>query len=170
MYGNICPQVAVNPLETLLFSGPHLQQSDDCLNLSIWTPSISDDQKRPVMVWLHGGGFSGGSSIESYACDGEDALQPLEALERYGVFARILTGPAAEGAEHRTIMIDAALSESASHGLKRGGEKRGYKRRNRIEIMFGRLKDWRRVATRYDPCPETFFSAIALATTVRFWL
>ena len=37
---------------------------------------------------------------------------------------------------------------------------RRYKRRNRIEIMFGRLKDWRRVATRYDRCPETFFSAI----------
>ena len=48
--------------------------------------------------------------------------------------------------------------------------KRRYKRRNRIEIMFGRLKDWRRVATRYDRCPETFFSAIALAATVLFWL
>ncbi|MFD2440702.1 transposase [Paracoccus kondratievae] len=43
-------------------------------------------------------------------------------------------------------------------------------RRNRIEIMFGRLKDWRRVATRYDRCPETFFSAIMLAATVLFWL
>ena len=49
-------------------------------------------------------------------------------------------------------------------------DKRRYKRRNRIEIMSGRLKDWRRVATRYDPCPETFFSPIALAATVRFWL
>jgi len=29
-------------------------------------------------------------------------------------------------------------------------DKRRYRRRNRIEIMFGRLKDWRRVATRYD--------------------
>uniref|UniRef100_A4WTL6 Transposase, IS4 family n=1 Tax=Cereibacter sphaeroides (strain ATCC 17025 / ATH 2.4.3) TaxID=349102 RepID=A4WTL6_CERS5 len=49
-------------------------------------------------------------------------------------------------------------------------DKRRYKRRNRIEIMFGRLKDWRRVATRYDRCPQTFFSAIALAATVMFWL
>ena len=49
-------------------------------------------------------------------------------------------------------------------------DKRRYKRRSRIEIMFGRLKDWRRVATRYDRCPETFFSAIALAATVLFWL
>lgn len=49
-------------------------------------------------------------------------------------------------------------------------DKRRYKRRNRIEIMFGRLKDWRRVATRYDRCPKAFFSAIALAATVIFWL
>jgi transposase len=49
-------------------------------------------------------------------------------------------------------------------------DKRRYKRRNRIEIMFGRLKDWRRVATRYDRCPKVFFSAIALAAVVLFWL
>ncbi|MEO9132752.1 MAG: IS5 family transposase [Sphingomonas sp.] len=49
-------------------------------------------------------------------------------------------------------------------------DKRRYQSRNRIEIMFGRLKDWRRVATRYDRCPKVFFSAIALAATVIFWL
>ncbi len=49
-------------------------------------------------------------------------------------------------------------------------DKRRDKRRNRIEIMFGRLKDWRRVATRYDRCPQTFFSAILLAAIVLFWL
>jgi hypothetical protein len=37
-------------------------------------------------------------------------------------------------------------------------------------IMLGHLKDWRRVATRYDRCPTAFFSAIALAATVIFWL
>ena len=47
---------------------------------------------------------------------------------------------------------------------------RRYKRRNRIEIMFGRLKDWRRVATRYDSCPKVFLSAIALAALVIYWL
>ncbi|PTM75587.1 DDE family transposase [Cereibacter johrii] len=49
-------------------------------------------------------------------------------------------------------------------------DKRRYKRRNRSEIMFGRLKDWRRVARRYDRCPDAFFSAIALAAIVLFWL
>jgi transposase len=43
------------------------------------------------------------------------------------------------------------------------------KTRGRIEIMFGRLKDWRRIAMRYDR-PHTFFSAICVAVTVIFWL
>ncbi|KXV10233.1 transposase [Gluconobacter oxydans] len=49
-------------------------------------------------------------------------------------------------------------------------DRRKYKRRNRIEMMFGRLKDWRRIATRYDRCPNVFCSAICLAATVIFWL
>lgn len=49
-------------------------------------------------------------------------------------------------------------------------DRRRYRRRHRIEMMFGRLKDWRRVATRYDRCPVVFLSAIALAATVMFWL
>ena len=36
--------------------------------------------------------------------------------------------------------------------------------------MFGRLKDWRRTATRYDRCAHTFFSATCIAATVIFWL
>ena len=47
-------------------------------------------------------------------------------------------------------------------------DKRRYRRRNRIEIMFGRLKDWRRIATCYDRCPKVFLSAIALAAPVIF--
>ncbi len=49
-------------------------------------------------------------------------------------------------------------------------DKRKYRRRNRIEIMFGRLKDWSCVATRYDRCPTVFFSAVCLTATVMFWL
>lgn len=45
-------------------------------------------------------------------------------------------------------------------------DKRRYRRRNPIEIMFGRLKDWRRIATLYDRCRTAFFAAIALAATV----
>jgi transposase len=45
-----------------------------------------------------------------------------------------------------------------------------YKSRNLIERMFGRLKDWRRIATRYDRCAHTFMSAICIAAAVIFWL
>ena len=45
-----------------------------------------------------------------------------------------------------------------------------YKDRHKIEVKFGRLKDWRRIATRYDRSPTVFFSAIALAALVTYWL
>ena len=44
------------------------------------------------------------------------------------------------------------------------------KSRHKIENMFARLKDWRRVATRYDRCADLLLSACALAAVVMFWL
>lgn len=60
-------------------------------------------------------------------------------------------------------------------GRKSGGravryDKRHDRRRNRIEIMFGWLKDWRRVATRYERCPKVSLSAVTLVATIMFWL
>lgn len=45
-----------------------------------------------------------------------------------------------------------------------------YRQRRRIENMFARLKDWRRIHTRYDRCAHTFLSAIAFAASFIFWL
>ena len=45
-----------------------------------------------------------------------------------------------------------------------------YRLRHKIENTFGRLKDWRRIHTRYDRCAHTFMSAICIAATVIFWL
>lgn len=45
-----------------------------------------------------------------------------------------------------------------------------YRQRHEIENVFGRIKDWRRVATRYDRCAHTFMSAISNAATVCYWL
>jgi transposase len=45
-----------------------------------------------------------------------------------------------------------------------------YKQRHKVENMFGKLKDWRRIATRYDRCAHTFFSAICIAAAVIFYL
>ena len=49
-------------------------------------------------------------------------------------------------------------------------DKKLYKLRHRIENMFARLKDWRRIATRYDRSPDIFMAAIKIATVVIFWL
>jgi len=49
---------------------------EDCLRLNVWTPA-PDARKRPVIVWLHGGGFSSGNSIEQNGYSGEN-------LSRYG--------------------------------------------------------------------------------------
>ena len=45
-----------------------------------------------------------------------------------------------------------------------------YQQRHKIENMFGKLKDWRRIHTRYDRCAHTFFSAICIAAIVIFWI
>ena len=45
-----------------------------------------------------------------------------------------------------------------------------YKQRHKVENTFAKLKDWRRIATRYDRCADIFFAAITIAATVIFWL
>lgn len=51
------------------------------------------------------------------------------------------------------------------HAFNRGA----YKRRNVIERAFCRLKDWRRVATRYDKLARNFHSAVAVAAIITWW-
>jgi len=60
----------------------------------------------------------------------------------------------------------------ARHGWKNPAshDPKLYKLRHRIENLFARLKDWRRIAGRYDRCGELFFSAICIALTVIYWL
>ena len=46
--------------------------SEDCLRINVWTPAINDGKKRPVMVWLHGGGYNNGNGIEQDGYHGEN--------------------------------------------------------------------------------------------------
>lgn len=56
---------------TAEFLAPPEPLSEDCLYLNVWTAAKSANEKRPVIVWVHGGGFTGGSgSVPLY--DGED--------------------------------------------------------------------------------------------------
>ncbi len=45
---------------------------EDCLRVNIWTPGLKDGKKRPVMVWLHGGGYAAGSGQELPSYDGSN--------------------------------------------------------------------------------------------------
>ncbi|WP_414703192.1 carboxylesterase/lipase family protein [Proteiniphilum sp. UBA5384] len=45
---------------------------EDCLRINIWTPKTGNDKKRPVMVWLHGGGYAAGSGQEHPAYEGSN--------------------------------------------------------------------------------------------------
>jgi para-nitrobenzyl esterase len=58
-FGPTAPQARDNSGTTA--AGSPAQQSEDCLVLNVFTPGSNGGQKRPVMVWLHGGGFSSGS-------------------------------------------------------------------------------------------------------------
>ncbi len=73
-YGNICRQ-PIDPVfrepQAFVSDWKFWPASENCLNLNVWTPKL-DGKKRPVMVWLHGGGFFSGSSIELPYYDGEN--------------------------------------------------------------------------------------------------
>jgi len=45
-----------------------------------------------------------------------------------------------------------------------------YKKRHKVENLFAKLKDWRRIAMRYDRCAHTCFSAIIIAAIFIFWI
>jgi len=51
--------------------------SENCLGINVWTPGYNDNIKRPVMLWIHGGGFTSGNSIEHPEYHGEN-------LSRFG--------------------------------------------------------------------------------------
>jgi para-nitrobenzyl esterase len=74
-YGWVSPQPAregwKNDEEAWLFSWSDGIQNEDCLRLNIWTPGINDNKKRPVLVWLHGGGCTAGCGNELLSYHGE---------------------------------------------------------------------------------------------------
>lgn len=75
-FGYVSPQGPragwANDEEAFMFSWDDGIQGEDCLRVNVWTPGLGDGKKRPVMVWLHGGGFTAGSGQELLSYDGEN--------------------------------------------------------------------------------------------------
>lgn len=72
-WGPVCPIPPANSIGGDDFVFPHRfwVENEHCQVLNIWTQNTSPAARKPVMVWMHGGGFTNGSSMESYAYDGK---------------------------------------------------------------------------------------------------
>lgn len=80
-WGDTAPQITEgkyrNSYSTFTDHWNYYDVSEDCLMLNVWTPGLTDGKKRPVLVWLHGGGFTNGNAIEQDGYKGEN-------ISRYG--------------------------------------------------------------------------------------
>lgn len=80
-YGNTAPQDVYSRASTsydmFVDHWNYDEISENCLCLNIWTQGVADGKKRPVIVWLHGGGFTRGNGIEQDGYNGEN-------ITRYG--------------------------------------------------------------------------------------
>jgi para-nitrobenzyl esterase len=61
-----------NDEEQFLYQWDDGFQGEDMLRVNVWTPAVNDTRRRPVLVWIHGGGFVSGSSQELRPYDGEN--------------------------------------------------------------------------------------------------
>lgn len=82
-YGPVCPTdptTTVNDAFEFAFNHDLGYSNEHCQTLNVWTQKLNDGKKRPVMVWLHGGGFTAGSSIELPSYDGENLAKKQDVV------------------------------------------------------------------------------------------
>ena len=76
MYGPVAPLMipttSIQDEPEFVFDHDWGYTNEDCLRINIWTPNIDDNKKRPVLFWIHGGGFTAGSSQELPSYDGQN--------------------------------------------------------------------------------------------------
>ena len=123
--------------------------------------AVCDEQARPVALLLSQGQMS----------DHKGARLLVDALPR----SQYLLGD--RGYDSRWLRealvkkgITPCIPPRKNRKVQYEYDKMLYKQRHKVENMFGRLKDWRRIATRYDRCAHTFFSAICIAAFVIWWI
>ncbi len=75
-WGNSAPQKMENRYENKYASWRdhwnYDDVSEDCLRLNVFTPSVNDGKKRPVLFWIHGGGYTSGNGVEQDGYNGEN--------------------------------------------------------------------------------------------------
>jgi transposase len=123
--------------------------------------AVCDGDGRPLVMLLSEGQMSDYKGAALML----DALPPAKALlgdRGYdaGWFRDALAGRG----------IAACIPSKSNRRIPIEHDRTLYRQRHKIENMFGKLKDWRRIHTRYDRCAHTFFSAICIAAIVIFWI
>ncbi|MFR5121391.1 MAG: carboxylesterase family protein [Neglectibacter timonensis] len=72
-YGFVSPMLSQDtPNGEVMVPHRYWPMDENCQYLNVWTQTLDQDAKKPVLLWLHGGGFAAGSSIEQQAYDGEN--------------------------------------------------------------------------------------------------
>ena len=103
-----------------------------------------------------------------------DIRVALELVAKAGPFRRLIADRAYDAERFREALRQAGASPVIPGRCNRTvpvrHDRRRYRDRWRIEAAICRLKDFRRVATRYDKLARTFLDAVTLATIYTFWL
>jgi transposase len=123
--------------------------------------ALCDDKGRPIVLCLSEGQLS----------DHVGAKLIYPAMPN----AQVLIGEKGyDSDEFRDALqarkIKACIPPRSNRTAPSSYSKKLYNQRHKIENMFAKLKDWRRIATRYDRCAHTFMSAICIAATIIFWI
>lgn len=123
--------------------------------------TVCDGDSRPIILLLSEGEMS----------DHKGACFVLDALP---TASHLIADRGSDSGWFREQLeargIEPCIPSSHSRKVSYDYDKALYRQRHKVENLFAKLKDWRRIAIRYDRCAHTFFSAICIAATVIFWL
>lgn len=122
---------------------------------------MADDRGRPVAFVLTPGNIA-------------DIRMAIPLLEAVSPTRRLLADKAYDADSLREWLtghgIKAVIPSSAARKKPYHLDRKAYCRRNVIERLFCRLKDWRRIATRYDRLATNYLSAVALVSIIIAWI
>jgi transposase len=122
---------------------------------------LADDRGRPVAITLTSGNIA-------------DITMAVPLLGAVTPPKRLLADKAYDADSLRTWLaernVKAVIPSTATRRTPYPLDRRIYRRRNVIERLFGRLKNWRRIATRYDRHAQNYLAAIALVAVVSEWI
>lgn len=122
---------------------------------------MTDEQGRPRVLLLTPGNVNDGTMAAAL-------------LAKAGPITRLMADKAYDANALRDLLarhgVEAVIPSTTSRRAPIPYDRDAYRQRNRIERMFCRLKDFRRVATRYDKLARNYAAAVHLAAIAAFWL